>query len=37
MSDEQLDLAKGIRREWAWPEIVLLGFTAVGFLVAVLV
>jgi hypothetical protein len=36
MSDEQLDLARGIRREWAWPEIVLLGFTAVGFLVAVL-
>ena len=36
MSDEQLELAKSVRREWAWPEIVLLGFTAVGFLVALL-
>jgi len=36
MSDEQLELAKGVRREWAWPEIVLLGFTAVGFVVALL-
>jgi hypothetical protein len=34
MSDEQLELAKRVRREWAWPEIVLLGFTAVGFVVA---
>jgi hypothetical protein len=34
MSDEQLELAKGVRREWAWPEIVLLGFTALGFVVA---
>jgi hypothetical protein len=37
MSDEQLELAKSVRREWAWPEIVLLGFTAVGFVVALLV
>jgi hypothetical protein len=36
MSDEQLELAKSVRREWAWPEIVLLGFTAVGFVVALL-
>jgi hypothetical protein len=36
MSEEQLALAKGVRREWAWPEIVLLGFTAVGLVVAVL-
>jgi hypothetical protein len=36
MSDEQLELAKGVRREWAWPEIVLLGFTALGFVVALL-
>jgi hypothetical protein len=36
MSDEQLELAKRVRREWAWPEIVLLGFTAVGFVVALL-
>lgn len=36
MSDEQLELAKQARREWAWPEIVLLGFTALGLLVALL-
>jgi hypothetical protein len=36
MSEEQLVLARRIRREWAWPEIVLLGFTALGFVVAVL-
>jgi hypothetical protein len=36
MSDEQLELARSVRREWAWPEIVLLGFTAVGFVVALL-
>ncbi len=36
MSDEQLALAKGVRREWAWPEIVLLGFTALGLVVALL-
>jgi hypothetical protein len=36
MSDEQVALARGVRREWAWPEIVLLGFTAVGFVVALL-
>ena len=27
---------QGVRREWAWPEIVLLGFTALGFVVALL-
>jgi hypothetical protein len=37
MSDEQLERAKAVRREWAWPEIVLLGFTALGFAVALLV
>ena len=36
MSDEQLELAKSVRREWAWPEIVLLGFTGLGFVVALL-
>jgi hypothetical protein len=36
MSDEQLELAKEVRREWAWPEIVLLGFTAAGFVVSLL-
>jgi hypothetical protein len=36
MSDEQLALAEQVHREWAWPEIVLLGFTAVGFVAAVL-
>jgi len=36
MSDEQLALAKEVHREWAWTEIVLLGLTAVGFVVALL-
>jgi hypothetical protein len=36
MSDEQLALARGVRREWAWPEIVMLTFTALGFVVALL-
>jgi hypothetical protein len=36
MSDEQLELARSVRREWAWPEIVLLAFTALGFVVALL-
>jgi hypothetical protein len=36
MSEEQLALARGVRREWAWPEIVLLGFTALGFVAALL-
>ena len=34
MSDEQLALAEGVRREWAWPEIVALGFTGLGFVAA---
>ena len=37
MSAEQLALADGVRREWAWPEIVLLGVTALGLVVALLV
>lgn len=37
MSDEQLERAKGVSREWAWPEIVMLGFTGLGFVVALLV
>jgi hypothetical protein len=36
MSEEQVELATHVRREWAWPEIVLLGFTALGFVVALL-
>jgi hypothetical protein len=36
MSDEQLARGEDVRREWAWPEIVLLGFTALGFVVALL-
>jgi hypothetical protein len=36
MSDEQLELAKQAHREWAWPEVVLLGFTALGLVVALL-
>ena len=36
MSDEQLALGRGVRREWAWPEVVLLGFTAAGLVVALL-
>lgn len=37
LSDEQLERAEAVRREWAWPEIVLLGFTGLGFVVALLV
>ena len=37
MSDEQLALAEGVRRDLAWPEIVLLGFTALGFVITLLV
>ncbi|HEX5861956.1 MAG TPA: hypothetical protein VFY58_08945 [Nocardioides sp.] len=37
MSDGQLERARAVSREWAWPEIVLLGFTALGFVVALLV
>lgn len=35
MSDEQLALADGVRRHWAWPEIVALAATAVGAAVSV--
>lgn len=34
LSDEQLALADGVRRTWAWPEIVALAVTSVGFVVA---
>lgn len=37
MSDQQLALAHGVRRDLAWPEIVLLGFTALGLVVSLLV
>ena len=37
MSDEQLALAEEVRREWAWPEIMMLGVTALGLVVALLV
>jgi hypothetical protein len=33
MSDEQVALASGVRREWAWLEIAALGVTLVGFVV----
>ena len=33
MSDEQVALAAGVRREWAWLEIAALGVTLVGFVV----
>jgi hypothetical protein len=36
LSDEQLALASGVRREWAWPEIVALGLGIAGLVVAVL-
>lgn len=37
LSDEQLALASGVRRDWAWPEIVALVVTGVGFVVSFLV
>jgi len=37
LSDEQLELARGVRRQPAWPEIVGLAISAVGFVVSVLV
>ncbi|MBB6628917.1 hypothetical protein H5V45_16435 [Nocardioides sp. KIGAM211] len=37
LSDEQLALAAGVRRRWAWPEVVALGASIVLFLVAVVV
>lgn len=33
MSDEQVALAAGVRRHWAWPEIALIAGTFVGFAV----
>lgn len=35
LSDEQLALASGVRREWAWPEIVALGLGVAGLVVAI--
>lgn len=37
LSDEQLALASGVRREWAWPEIVALGVTGVALLGTIVV
>lgn len=34
LSDEQLVLAEGVRRSWAWPEIVALVVASVAFVVA---
>jgi len=37
LSDEQLALADGVRRSWAWPEIAVLVVTFVGFVVALII
>lgn len=37
LSDEQLALADGVRRQWAWPEIVLMAGTGLGFVLSFLV
>ena len=37
LSDEQLALAAGVRRSWAWAEIAALAVTSVGFVVAVII
>ena len=34
MSDEQLALGSAVRRDWAWPELVGLIVTGVGFVLA---
>ena len=34
LSDEQLELAAGARRHWAWPEIIALSVCVVGFAVS---
>ncbi len=34
LSDEQLALAGGVRRDWAWPEIAALALTCAGLLIA---
>ncbi len=34
LSDEQLELASAVRREWAWPEIGALAMASVGLVVA---
>jgi hypothetical protein len=36
MSDEQLALASGVRREWAWPEALALVVTGVGFVLTLI-
>lgn len=37
LSDEQLALAAGVRREWAWPEIALMSLTGLGFVASIFV
>ena len=34
LSDEQLELASGVRREWAWPEIGAMSVAGLGLVVA---
>ena len=36
MSDEQLALAAGVRREWSWPAVALVVVTFAGFVVSIL-
>lgn len=35
LSDEQLELAAGVRRAWAWPEVVALGATVALFVLSI--
>lgn len=37
LSDEQLALAHGVRRQWAWPEIAAMAVTGVGFVLSFVV
>lgn len=37
LSDEQLALASGVRRAWAWPEIVALAVSSLAFVVSLLI
>lgn len=37
LSDEQLVLAEGVRRTWAWPEIVALALASLAFVVTLVV
>lgn len=36
LSDEQLALASGVRRQWSWPAVALVVVTLVGFVVSIL-